>query len=131
VPVLHERPREPLSGGAVHRLGRDGGFATELAVRADFAIRLPDGFDDLAAAPLLCGGVIGYRSLLVSGIQPGGRLGLFGFGSSASLAIQVARHWGCQVHVRTRSARDRNARSRSAPRARPGSRFRRRRSTRP
>jgi propanol-preferring alcohol dehydrogenase len=50
--------------------------------------------------------VIGYRSLLVSGIQPGGRLGLFGFGSSASLAIQVARHWGCEVHVRTRSARD-------------------------
>jgi propanol-preferring alcohol dehydrogenase len=86
---------------------RDGGFATQLAVRADFAIRLPDGFDDLAAAPLLCGGVIGYRSLLVSGIQPRGRLGLFGFGSSASLAIQVAWHWGCEVHVRTRSARDR------------------------
>jgi propanol-preferring alcohol dehydrogenase len=81
----------------------DGGYATRMAVRADFALRIPDGFDDLAAAPLLCGGVIGYRSLKVSGIEPGGRLGLFGFGASARLAIQVARHWGCEVHVRTRS----------------------------
>jgi propanol-preferring alcohol dehydrogenase len=85
---------------------RDGGYATRIAVRADFALHLPDGFDDLAAAPLLCGGVIGYRSLKVSGIQPGGRLGLFGFGASALLALQVARHWGCEVHVRTRSARE-------------------------
>ena len=85
---------------------RDGGFADRISVRADFALRLPDGFDDLGAAPLLCGGVIGYRALRVSGIQPGGRLGLYGFGSSAFLAIQVARHWGCEVHVRTRSARD-------------------------
>jgi propanol-preferring alcohol dehydrogenase len=84
---------------------RDGGYATRLAVRADFALRLPDGFDDLSAAPLLCGGVIGYRSLKVSGIAPGGRLGLFGFGASARLALQVARYWGCEVHVRTRSAR--------------------------
>lgn len=59
-----------------------------------------------AAAPLLCGGVIGYRSLKVSGIEPGGRLGLFGFGASALLALQVARHWGCEVHVRTRSGRE-------------------------
>ena len=86
---------------------RDGGYATRLAVRADFAFRLPDGFDDLAAAPLLCGGVIGYRSLKVAGIRPGGRLGLFGFGASALLALQVARHWGCEVHVRTRSRRER------------------------
>lgn len=85
---------------------RDGGYATRMAVRADFALRLPDGFDDLAAAPLLCGGVIGYRALGVSGIQPGGRLGLFGFGASALLALQVARHWDCEVHVRTRSARE-------------------------
>jgi alcohol dehydrogenase, propanol-preferring len=85
---------------------RDGGYATRIAVRADFALRLPDGFDDLAAAPLLCGGVIGYRSLKVSGIQPGGRLGLFGFGASALLTLQVARHWGCEVHVRTRSMRE-------------------------
>jgi len=85
---------------------RDGGYATRLAVRADFAFRLPSGFEDLSAAPLLCGGVIGYRSLVVSGIRPGGRLGLFGFGASALLALQVARHWGCEVHVRTRSARE-------------------------
>jgi propanol-preferring alcohol dehydrogenase len=85
---------------------RDGGYATRIAVCADFALRLPDGFDDLAAAPLLCGGVIGYRSLKVSGIRPGGRLGLFGFGASALLALQVARHWDCEVHVRTRSARE-------------------------
>ena len=84
---------------------RDGGFATRLAVRADFALRLPEGFADLAAAPLLCGGVIGYRALKVSGIEPGGRLGLYGFGASALLALQVARHWGCEVHVRTRSRR--------------------------
>lgn len=83
---------------------RDGGYATRIAVRADFALRLPDGFDDLAAAPLLCGGVIGYRSLKVSGVQPGGRLGLFGFGASALLTLQVARHLGCEVHVRTRSS---------------------------
>jgi propanol-preferring alcohol dehydrogenase len=85
---------------------RDGGYATRMAVRADFALRLPDGFDDLAAAPLLCDGVIGYRSLKVSGIQPGGRLGLFGFGASALLALQVAHYWECEVHVRTRPARE-------------------------
>jgi propanol-preferring alcohol dehydrogenase len=87
---------------------RDGGYAESLTVRADFALRLPAGFADLAAAPLLCGGVIGYRSLRVSGIQPGGRLGLYGFGASALLAIQVARHWGCEVYVCTRSARERD-----------------------
>jgi propanol-preferring alcohol dehydrogenase len=85
---------------------RDGGYATQIAVRADFALRLPDAFDDLSAAPLLCGGIIGYRALKVSGIQPGGRLGLFGFGASALLTLQVASHWGCEVHVRTRSTRD-------------------------
>jgi propanol-preferring alcohol dehydrogenase len=85
---------------------RDGGYATRIVVRADFALRIPDGFDDLAAAPLLCGGVIGYRSLKMSGIEPGGRLGLFGFGASALLALQVARFWDCEVHVRTRSPRE-------------------------
>jgi len=82
---------------------RDGGFADRAIVRADFALSLPDGPSDNALAPLLCGGVIGYRSLKVSGVQPGGRLGLFGFGASASLAIQIARHWGCEVFVATRS----------------------------
>jgi alcohol dehydrogenase, propanol-preferring len=81
---------------------RDGGFATHAVARADFALRLPDAFDDRAAAPLLCGGVIGYRALRVSGIEPGQRLGLYGFGASALLALQVARHWGCRVFVCTR-----------------------------
>ena len=86
---------------------RDGGYAERLVVRADFALRLPEGFAELDAAPLLCGGVIGYRALRRSGIQPGGRLGLYGFGASALLAIQVARHWGCEVYVATRSQRER------------------------
>jgi propanol-preferring alcohol dehydrogenase len=86
---------------------RDGGYAEQIAVRAKFALRLPEGFSDLDAAPLLCGGVIGYRSLKVSGIEPGGRLGLYGFGASATLAIQVAVHWGCEVYVATRSERER------------------------
>lgn len=85
---------------------RDGGFAERLTVRADVAVRLPAGIGDLAAAPLLCGGVIGYRALRLSGIQPGGRLGLYGFGASALQAIQVARHWGCEIHVASRSAAD-------------------------
>jgi len=85
---------------------RDGGYATRMTVRADYALRLPDGFDGLAAAPLLCGGAIGFRSLRVAGIEPGGRLGLYGFGSSAHMALQVATHWGCEVHVRTRSPED-------------------------
>ena len=82
---------------------RDGGYATQAVARADFALRLPKAFDDFDAAPLLCGGVIGYRSLKVSGIAPGQRLGLYGLGASATLAIQVARHWGCRVFVCTRS----------------------------
>ena len=86
---------------------RDGGFAELTTLRADVAVHLPDGFDDLAAAPLLCGGVIGFRSLKVSGIKPGGRLGLYGFGASALQTIQVARHWDCEVYVTTRSDRDR------------------------
>jgi propanol-preferring alcohol dehydrogenase len=86
---------------------RNGGFAERMTVRADFALRLPDGLTDIAAAPLLCGGVIGYRSLLVSGVARGGRLGLFGFGASALLTIQVARYWGCDVFVWTRSPAER------------------------
>ena len=82
---------------------RDGGYADRTRVYAEFALRLPDGPTDVELAPLLCGGVIGYRALKVSGIQPGGRLGLFGFGASASLAIQVADYWECEVFVATRS----------------------------
>ena len=86
---------------------RDGGYAEVMVARADFAFPIPDAFSDTEAAPLLCGGVIGYRSLKISGIRPGGRLGLYGFGASALLALQVARHWGCEVHVATRSASER------------------------
>jgi propanol-preferring alcohol dehydrogenase len=82
---------------------RNGGYADLITVRADFALRLPNQPKPAAAAPLLCGGVIGYRALKRSGIQPGGRLGLFGYGASAHLAIQIARHWGCEVYVFTRS----------------------------
>jgi len=85
----------------------NGGYATQLAVRADFALRLPPAFDDLAAAPLLCGGVIGYRSFRRCRVKPGGKLGLYGFGASALITIQVARHFGCRVFVATRSLRDR------------------------
>jgi propanol-preferring alcohol dehydrogenase len=82
---------------------RDGGYASLVTARADFAFRLPDGVSDVDAAPLLCGGVIGYRSLKRSRILPGQRLGLYGFGASALLTIQVARHCGCRVFVCTRS----------------------------
>jgi propanol-preferring alcohol dehydrogenase len=92
---------------AFHGWTRDGGFAEFVLVRADFAFRPPPEFSDREAAPLLCGGVIGYRSLRISGIQPGQRLGLFGFGASASLALQVALHWQCEVFVATRSERER------------------------
>ncbi|MYA52978.1 MAG: zinc-dependent alcohol dehydrogenase family protein [Dehalococcoidia bacterium] len=85
---------------------RDGGYAERLAVRAAFAHLLPADLDPVEAAPLLCGGIIGYRALRLSGIQPGGRLGLYGFGASARLALQVATHWGCEVFVATRSERD-------------------------
>jgi propanol-preferring alcohol dehydrogenase len=87
---------------------RDGGYATHAVARAGFVLPLPERFADLDAAPLLCAGVIGYRSLKVSGISPGGRLGLYGFGASAALAIQVARHWGCRVFVCTRSPAERD-----------------------
>jgi alcohol dehydrogenase, propanol-preferring len=87
---------------------RDGGYAERIVVEAGFALALPEGFADLDAAPLLCGGVIGYRSLKVSGIEPGGALGLYGFGASALLALQVAVHWGCDVYVVTRSATERD-----------------------
>ena len=85
----------------------DGGFAETMVVPADFAYAIPMGFPDDQAAPLLCAGIIGYRSLRLSGIEPGGRLGLYGFGASAHVTIQVARHWGCEVYVFTRSAEHR------------------------
>jgi len=85
----------------------DGGYAERVVARRDYTFALPEALDDIEAAPLLCAGIIGYRSLRISGIGPGQVLGLFGFGSSAHLAIQVARHWGCQVAVFARSAAER------------------------
>lgn len=81
-----------------------GGYAPFTVVAERFAFPLPAVFADEEAAPLLCAGIIGYRALRLSGIQPGQRLGLYGFGGSAHLAIQVARHWDCTVYVFTRSA---------------------------
>ena len=80
----------------------NGGYAEYALVRADFAFPLPEGLDNVHVAPLLCAGIIGFRSLRVAGVQPGERVGLYGFGSSASLAITVLRSWKCEVYVATR-----------------------------
>ena len=82
----------------------DGGYATRAVVKAPFAFAVPVAIAAIDAAPLLCGGVIGYRALRRAGVRPGMRVGLYGFGASALLAMQVARHWGCRVFVATRGA---------------------------
>ncbi len=81
----------------------DGGYAEYLVVPDKYAYAVPRIFGDAEAAPLMCGGIVGYRSLKMSGIKPGGKLGLYGFGASAHVAIQIAKHWGCRVYVFTRS----------------------------
>ncbi|MGZ4764859.1 MAG: zinc-dependent alcohol dehydrogenase family protein [Ilumatobacteraceae bacterium] len=81
----------------------DGGYAEFATVPEAFAYRLPDDFDDVTAAPLLCAGIIGYRALERANVPAGGRLGLYGFGASAHLAAQIAIHRGITVHVLTRS----------------------------
>jgi propanol-preferring alcohol dehydrogenase len=83
----------------------DGGYAERAAVREDFAYAIPAGVEPLHAAPFLCAGIIGYRALKRTEIPPGGRLGIFGFGASAHVVIQVARHWDCEVFVSTRGDR--------------------------
>lgn len=80
----------------------DGGYAEYAAARADFVFPLPTSLDDLHAAPLLCAGIIGFRSLRVAEVQHGERVGLFGFGASAHLAIDVLHAWKCEVYVSTR-----------------------------
>jgi propanol-preferring alcohol dehydrogenase len=80
----------------------DGGYAEFAAARADFVFPLPPAIDDLHAAPLLCAGIIGFRSLRVAGVEPGERVGLFGFGASAHLAVAVLHAWNCDVYVATR-----------------------------
>ena len=85
----------------------DGGYAEYIAARDQFVYPVPEGFTDRQAAPLLCAGIIGFRSLRLSGIQPRGRLGFYGFGAAAHIAIQVARHWKVDVYVSTRDERHR------------------------
>src|SRR6478672_2339892 len=82
----------------------NGGYAEYAIARADFTFPLANGVDDLQAAPLLCAGIIGFRSLRVAEVKDGERVGLFGFGASAHLAIAVLRAWNCEVYVSTRGA---------------------------
>jgi propanol-preferring alcohol dehydrogenase len=88
-----------FTGYSVH-----GGYAEYALARADFTFPLPHNLDDLQAAPLLCAGIIGFRSLRVAEVKPGERVGLFGFGASAHLAISVLKAWNCDVYVSTRGA---------------------------
>jgi alcohol dehydrogenase, propanol-preferring len=83
---------------------RNGGFAEYTTACADFLLPLPDGLSDIAAAPLLCAGIIGFRSLRVAEVKPGQSVGLFGFGSSAQLMLKVLQAWDCRVYVSTRGA---------------------------
>lgn len=85
----------------------DGGYAELAIVREDYAYAIPDAFADDEAAPLLCAGIIGFRALERSRLPDGGRLGLFGFGSSAHITMQVAQHRGGAVYVATRGERHR------------------------
>ena len=95
--------RENLCGDSTYTgWTHDGGYAEYACVPEGFAYAIPAGFDDAEATPLLCAGIIGYRALRRSQVPKGGRLGLYGFGSSAHIALQVARHWGCPVYVATR-----------------------------
>jgi propanol-preferring alcohol dehydrogenase len=87
----------------------DGGYAEYALAREDFAYPLPHELDATHVAPLLCAGIIGFRSLRVAGVRPGDRVGLFGFGSSATLSIPVLHSWGCEVYVVTRGETHRAA----------------------
>ena len=85
----------------------DGGFAEYLVAPEAFVYPLPERFTDIAAAPLLCAGIIGFRCLRLAELGPGARLGLYGFGAAAHVAIQVARHWGVEVYAATREEKHR------------------------
>jgi propanol-preferring alcohol dehydrogenase len=93
---LCERAR--FTGYHVH-----GGYADHAVIHEDYSYSIPDIFSDENAAPLLCAGIIGYRSYRLSGIRPGERLGLYGFGASAHLVLQLAHHQGCEVYIFTRA----------------------------
>ena len=83
----------------------DGGYAEYMVAPEEFLYELPDEVSDVQAAPLLCAGIIGFRSLRLSAVPHGGRLGIYGFGAAAHVAIQVARHWDMSVYVCTRDGR--------------------------
>src|SRR5580692_4078297 len=83
----------------------DGGYAEYIVASEDFVYPIPAEFPDEQAAPLLCAGIIGFRSLRLSGTKTGGRLGFYGFGAAAHVAIQVARHWNAEVYACTRDER--------------------------
>ncbi|RRA47662.1 zinc-binding alcohol dehydrogenase family protein [Acidipila sp. EB88] len=87
----------------------NGGYADFVSVREDFTFALPDGLSEAEVAPLLCAGIIGFRSLRVAGVKAGEAVGLFGFGSSAALAIRLLRFWKCRVYVVTRGKAHRDA----------------------
>ena len=83
----------------------DGGYAEYVTAPQDFVYALPEGFGDLHVAPLLCAGIIGFRTLRLSGVPHGGTLAMYGFGAAAHVAIQVARHWGISVYAISRDPR--------------------------
>jgi alcohol dehydrogenase, propanol-preferring len=85
----------------------DGGYAEAAVVREEFAYSIPISLGDEEAAPLLCAGIIGYRAIKRAEVQPGSTVGLYGFGGSAHIAIQVLRHWGCRVLVMSRGGKHR------------------------
>ena len=85
----------------------DGGYAEYVVAPEDFVYALPEGFSNLHVAPLLCAGIIGFRTLRLSGVEPGGRLAIYGFGAAAHVAIQVARHWNIGVYAMSRDPRHR------------------------
>ncbi len=85
----------------------NGGYAEYLTAPSAFVYPIPDRFDDIAAAPLLCAGIIGFRCLRLAELKPGARLGIYGFGAAGHVAVQTARHWGVDVYTCTREARHR------------------------
>jgi propanol-preferring alcohol dehydrogenase len=95
----HENLCSEFQGTGCHT---DGGYAQYTVVSEEFAYSIPKRFSDAEAAPLLCAGAIGYRDLILSDIKKGQTLGLFGFGASAHIVIQVAKYWSCEVFVFTR-----------------------------
>ena len=97
--------RENLCDAPVYTgYSRNGGYAEYMTARGDFAVPIPDELEDMQAAPLLCAGIIGFRSLRRAEVKPGERVGLWGFGASAHLAIHILQAWGCTVYVSTRGA---------------------------